>query len=201
MAPLIDLHRFKARRKCVTPTITVLLVSFIVLIGSLQVKNDTRQDELRVISVVQMPLLDAPSDRNSNAIDADADAHDDILDRYGSGRADVHHRKLQEDESSNRPMMYTYYEPATTDMSPEADEDLLQNWKKAWYDAGWQPMVLSEADARKVPEYKALVELVIDTKHIGSYNMACKYCIKWSHYTFFIYVYAHFLDLDSHIST
>lgn len=70
--------------------------------------------------------------------------------------------------------MYTYYEKAVTDMTDDADEDLLENWKKAWYDAGWQPTILNESDARRLPEFDALVELVVDPKHIGTYNMACK---------------------------
>ena len=73
--------------------------------------------------------------------------------------------------------MYTYYEPAITDMTPQADQDLLENWKKAWYDAGWEPRVLSEADAKKLPEYDALLQLIIDAKAIGTYNMACY--IRW----------------------
>jgi hypothetical protein len=171
MSPVIGLQRFKTRRKCVTPAIAVVAVAFFVFIGAVQVKYDTIQNELflsgQTKAKAQVPLrLDAPSVGNSiNGLDPYGN---------GNGKADNHHRILQEDVSSNRPFMYTYYEPATTDMTEDADQDLLENWKKAWYDAGWQPMILNEADARKVPEYDALVELVIDTKHIGSYNMACK---------------------------
>jgi hypothetical protein len=50
-----------------------------------------------------------------------------------------------------RPIMYTYYQQAVTDMTEYADADLIENWKKAWYDAGWQPVVLNEADARQLP--------------------------------------------------
>jgi hypothetical protein len=75
---------------------------------------------------------------------------------------------------SKRPIMYTYYQQAVTDMTEDADADLIENWKKAWYDAGWQPIVLNESDARKLPEFDALVELVVDPKHIGTYNMACE---------------------------
>lgn len=81
-----------------------------------------------------------------------------------------------DDESTSRPIiMYTHNEPAMTDMTEDADRDLLDNWKKAWFNAGWQPKVLTEADAKTVPEYQLLVDLVVDTKHIGSYNMACEY--------------------------
>jgi hypothetical protein len=76
-----------------------------------------------------------------------------------------------------RPIMYTYYEPATTDMTEEADTDLLENWKKAWYDAGWEPYVLDESHARLLPQFEELVQLVIEPKHIGTYNMACKWML------------------------
>ena len=83
--------------------------------------------------------------------------------------------QMQSDQGEpERPIMYTYYEKAVTDMTDEADASLLENWRKAWFDAGWEPTVINESDARSLPEFDALVELVVDPKHIGTYNMACK---------------------------
>ena len=78
------------------------------------------------------------------------------------------------ERKSERPIMYTYYQQAVTDMTEDADLDLIENWKKAWYDAGWQPVVLNEANARQLPEFDALVQMVVDPNHIGTYNMACE---------------------------
>ena len=84
-------------------------------------------------------------------------------------------RRTKADQGDvERPIMYTYYEKALTDMTDEADASLLENWKKAWFDAGWEPFVLNESDARGLPEFDALVELVVDPKHVGTYNMACE---------------------------
>lgn len=83
-------------------------------------------------------------------------------------------RATKDQGDVERPIMYTYYEKAVTDMTDDADASLLENWKKAWFDAGWEPYVLNESDARGLPEFDALVELVVDPKHIGTYNMACK---------------------------
>jgi len=78
-----------------------------------------------------------------------------------------------DEEEVKRPKIYTYYERAKTDMTYEADMALLGYWEKAWYAAGWDPVILGEADAKKLPEYNALMGLIIDPKFIGGYNMAC----------------------------
>lgn len=45
-----------------------------------------------------------------------------------------------------RPAMYTYFEPITPDwtgMLPQDHQDLLELWKSSWYEAGWDPIVLT----------------------------------------------------------
>jgi len=77
----------------------------------------------------------------------------------------------------SRPIMYTYYTPAATDMTNEANMELLEAWKKAWHDAGWEPVILNEVHARGLPEFDALMDLIVDPTTIGTYNMACY--IRW----------------------
>ena len=76
-----------------------------------------------------------------------------------------------------RPIIHTYYQPVRTDMGTEGDRELLKAWKQAWYDAGWQPKIVTLEHAMLVPEYQALVDLVVDPDFIGGYNMQCY--IRW----------------------
>ena len=69
--------------------------------------------------------------------------------------------------------MHTYYEKAKTDMTDEADIDLLENWKNAWWDAGWEPVIISQWDAMNLPEYNDMIDLIVDPDFIGQYNMQC----------------------------
>eukprot|EP00546_Thalassionema_frauenfeldii_P016296 CAMPEP_0178895464 /NCGR_PEP_ID=MMETSP0786-20121207/603_1 /TAXON_ID=186022 /ORGANISM="Thalassionema frauenfeldii, Strain CCMP 1798" /LENGTH=326 /DNA_ID=CAMNT_0020565701 /DNA_START=45 /DNA_END=1026 /DNA_ORIENTATION=+ len=87
-------------------------------------------------------------------------------------RIDNQHRFLVGEQS--RPKMHTYFDPAMTDMTDEANMELLEYWKKAWYDAGWEPVDgLEESHARALPEFDALMDLILDPETIGTYNMAC----------------------------
>jgi hypothetical protein len=83
------------------------------------------------------------------------------------------HRRLLVDHGASRPKMHTYYEKAKTDMTDEADIDLLENWKNAWWDAGWEPVIISQWDAMNLPEYNDMIDLIVDPDFIGQYNMQC----------------------------
>jgi hypothetical protein len=83
------------------------------------------------------------------------------------------HRRLEVDLEAPRPKMHTYYEKAKTDMTDAADEDLLANWKKAWWDAGWEPVIITQWDAMNLPEYDEMIDLIVDPSFIGQYNMQC----------------------------
>ena len=57
------------------------------------------------------------------------------------------------DDSRHRPTMYTYFErvePDWTGMSHKDHADLLQFWNDSWYQAGWNPVVLSQQDALRM---------------------------------------------------
>merc|ERR1712157_601364 len=55
--------------------------------------------------------------------------------------------------STTRPKMHTFFTP----VSAKPDMELLEVWKKAWADAGWEPVVLTLDDARGHPDYKKFI--------------------------------------------
>lgn len=59
------------------------------------------------------------------------------------------------------------------DMTKESNYSLIMYCKKVSYNAGWDPQILGKSDAERPPEYKALVNLIINPKFIGGYNMSC----------------------------
>mmetsp|Transcript_2917 Transcript_2917/g.4724 ORF Transcript_2917/g.4724 Transcript_2917/m.4724 type:complete len:363 (+) Transcript_2917:43-1131(+) len=178
MAVAIDPYRRQSQHKYVPPILTGTGVGFLVLIGLLGVKYNTNQlvpsfSDWHLHSLDNELMLQTDEAATVNhrfLLENSQKISDDTSDQASQKQAAI-------DAAAERPIMYTYYEPATTDMTEDADNDLLENWKNAWFDAGWQPKVLTEDDARKVPEYQELVDLVMDKKHIGGYNMACY--IRW----------------------
>ena len=80
-----------------------------------------------------------------------------------SGHETILRRRLQGSETtltapvktkSGRPKMHTFFTP----VSSSPDTELLEVWKKAWSDAGWEPVVLTLEDARKHPDYRRFIE-------------------------------------------
>jgi hypothetical protein len=65
-------------------------------------------------------------------------------------------RRLEE----SRPLIFTYFDAPTEYNPDDASVDLLDNWKKAWFDVGWQPRVISDNDARLLPDYQELIGLL-----------------------------------------
>jgi len=63
-------------------------------------------------------------------------------------------RLAQEDRDRDRPVIYTFFELKRLDKNGERDtagehyhQDLLDTWTQLWSDAGWEPRILSLADA------------------------------------------------------
>lgn len=68
---------------------------------------------------------------------------------------------LATEDSCRRPVMHTFFERLAPDvrftgMQDEDDDALLEFWRKAWYEAGWEAKVLNLTDAQQHPEYSAL---------------------------------------------
>ncbi|KAJ8021041.1 hypothetical protein HOLleu_40796 [Holothuria leucospilota] len=72
--------------------------------------------------------------------------------------------------------IYTYYQPTSEDQNVRRQfQILLDVWKNAWSEAGWNPHILSEKDARTHPEYQALRQkfLSLPTVNNKEYEVAC----------------------------
>lgn len=95
-------------------------------------------------------------------------------------------RQLQiqvQSAQQGRPVMHTFYaaihdHPFNTPggMTFGAHEELIQVWKQSWWDAGWDPRVLTEEDAKRHPDYpnmRAMVEKI----ESGSYDKIC--FLRW----------------------
>jgi hypothetical protein len=107
-----------------------------------------------------------------------------IFVREFKARSDVDLKRRQ--LNTPRGNIYTFYAPLlhAEDTSRErkvrkADEALLQAWKKAWYDAGWNPRIISLEDAKNHPNFILYLERLKNVTLIGiggrgvEYN---KYC-------------------------
>jgi len=84
----------------------------------------------------------------------------------------------QKSGSSNkkRPIMHTFFEPAYGKYDKLLLE--LEEWKKAWYNAGWEPVVISLKDASKHPYFNRFKQAFDKTRFaISDYNRMCFY--RW----------------------
>jgi hypothetical protein len=76
--------------------------------------------------------------------------------------------------NSGRPIIHTFFhkiEPTIrfTGMTDNEDDDLLSFWRESWYQAGWDPIVLSLHDAQRHPEYRTL-QSKLDTLQLDAFN-------------------------------
>jgi hypothetical protein len=76
-----------------------------------------------------------------------------------------------------RPIMHTFYvRVGRTHMSRTADEQMLQVWKRAWEQAGWEPKVLQLQDATRHPDFQMLSDQIQQFR-MDRYNKMCYY--RW----------------------
>eukprot|EP00521_Asterionellopsis_glacialis_P014945 CAMPEP_0195308066 /NCGR_PEP_ID=MMETSP0707-20130614/38035_1 /TAXON_ID=33640 /ORGANISM="Asterionellopsis glacialis, Strain CCMP134" /LENGTH=347 /DNA_ID=CAMNT_0040372325 /DNA_START=94 /DNA_END=1137 /DNA_ORIENTATION=- len=99
-----------------------------------------------------------------------------------------HGRRLQEEPEQqqqqqqapqeDRPPIYTYYHRVEgTGMTEQSDDALLSEWKRSWYNAGWEPKVLTLEDARQHPNYQTMMDLITDPALLGDYELMCY--LRW----------------------
>eukprot|EP00549_Striatella_unipunctata_P001312 CAMPEP_0118686640 /NCGR_PEP_ID=MMETSP0800-20121206/7928_1 /TAXON_ID=210618 ORGANISM="Striatella unipunctata, Strain CCMP2910" /NCGR_SAMPLE_ID=MMETSP0800 /ASSEMBLY_ACC=CAM_ASM_000638 /LENGTH=547 /DNA_ID=CAMNT_0006583713 /DNA_START=54 /DNA_END=1698 /DNA_ORIENTATION=+ len=94
------------------------------------------------------------------------------------------------DTVSKRPKIHTFFDeidPDNQDASRAAirkvDAGLLSEWSAAWYRAGWNPQILTLADAKRHPNYQNFMSKLEQLKMIGegttqaTYNEMC--FIRW----------------------
>lgn len=61
-----------------------------------------------------------------------------------------------------RPPVYTYFDPSnrrTDELSKNAEQELLQIWRRAWWAQGFKPIVLGRAEAMNHPLYRTVQTL------------------------------------------
>lgn len=85
------------------------------------------------------------------------------------------HRSLQQQQQ--RPVIFTFFNPLledafVTEMSENGDHALVEFWKEAWADAGFEPRVLTLADAKK---HKWFIPINYMMEHtlLDGYNKMC----------------------------
>ena len=74
-------------------------------------------------------------------------------------------------EDGSRPVMHTFYQGVEI-----GEDDLLEYWKEAWNNAGWETVVLTLDDARKHPYYDEMFSVINPIWGYG-YNAFCFY--RW----------------------
>lgn len=95
-------------------------------------------------------------------------------------------RRLSEVSARQRPPIYTFYSPLVRAMETpreqrtrKADQQLLEAWQAAWYDAGWDPKIISLKEAKQHPAYDPYLAQLQNIKLLGSggrneeYNEYC----------------------------
>lgn len=68
----------------------------------------------------------------------------------------------------------TYFAPCNG-MNPREQSTLLDIWRRAWKSAGWEPVILTQRDAKVHPDYVALTEKfrAFPTVNNPDYELAC----------------------------
>lgn len=78
--------------------------------------------------------------------------------------------------SKERPIMYTFYgKNLDHERSPKyhlEQDEMVEEWKKNWNDAGWEPRILTDKDAKKHPKYEEYSKEINKLK-IGHYDHLC----------------------------
>jgi len=97
------------------------------------------------------------------------------LDESMLSPSDQNNRNLRHPEKENRPVIHTFYQRSPkTGMDDDADDRLIDTWKHAWHDAGWEPRVLSLRDAITHPEYEHIDKIFDpDRMPFGIYDKMC----------------------------
>ena len=80
-------------------------------------------------------------------------------------------------ERTGRPSMYTFYNPLfedafVTKMTPKGDAALIAEWKRTWFNYGWEPKVLNYEDAKKHPDFDEIAAH-IEMSNLDGYNKMC----------------------------
>lgn len=78
-----------------------------------------------------------------------------------------------------KPNVYTYFSPVASAPGKEEQIRLLNFWQKSWKEHGWEPVILTEADAKKHPRFEEWSAALAAKPTINppSYERAC--WLRW----------------------
>ena len=99
----------------------------------------------------------------------------DLKDRYSivSSWFKIHKARCA---NNDRPIVFTFYEHVSQ-LDEEQPRELLEVWTQSWYDAGWEPVVLTMGDAKRHPNYKYFQKVLNNHKQFRNnrdrYNYYC----------------------------
>lgn len=101
----------------------------------------------------------------------------DIQERwsYSSYSATNYVSKSSITNKQHRPIMHTFFEPVEggcCGMSEEGHDRLLQGWKRAWEERGWETRILTQKDAEQHIHFNVLTERLTELG-ISVYNQRC----------------------------
>lgn len=81
------------------------------------------------------------------------------------------------DGNKDRPHIHTFFN-YIDDPKVKGDNNLLELWKRAWYEAGWYPVVLTLEDAQRHPMFRDYENAFDSAKNpLNVYNRMCFY--RW----------------------
>lgn len=77
------------------------------------------------------------------------------------------------------PKVYTYFAPVESEGGKAEQQRILAIWRAQWLANGWQPVVLTEEDAQRHPDYESLKAhfASLPTINRPGYEMAC--WLRW----------------------
>ena len=86
-------------------------------------------------------------------------------------------RRRQLQVNTRRPTIYTFYNPLLEDafvtgMTESGDAALVEEWKTAWWDAGFEPRVLTLEDAKTHPQFIP-IDYAMEHTWLDGYNKMC----------------------------
>jgi hypothetical protein len=79
---------------------------------------------------------------------------------------------------ANRPPIYTYFDISgrkNDEKSQDAQKELLEIWRRAWWAKGFKPVVLGQPEAQNNPQYRTIAGLELD----GEMEYELKRWLAW----------------------
>lgn len=102
-----------------------------------------------------------------------------MMESKGSSSLETSNHIRKTTKIKPKPTIYTFWESVPggcCGADEEGHQQLLDSWRSAWEDNGWETNLLSENDAKKHPDFDKLENLFLDVE-ISEYDKRCFY--RW----------------------